>query len=88
MKNQKKEKKEKKAKNKKVVSKVATSKRQETKAASPAPEAADTLSNAIKDINETMMKEGEQLFFSKLPEKIIELTEYMEVVAYYLLLIL
>ena len=37
------------------------------------------LQSEVKSINEKMMKEGEHLFFTRLPEKIIELTEYIKV---------
>lgn len=38
------------------------------------------LQSDVKSINEKMMKEGEKLFFTRLPEKVIELTEYIKVV--------
>ena len=37
------------------------------------------LQSDVKSINEKMMKEGEKLFFTRLPEKVIELTEYIKV---------
>ena len=38
-----------------------------------------SLQSDVKSINEKMMKEGKRLFFTRLPEKIIELTEYIQV---------
>lgn len=40
---------------------------------------ATKLKEDVVHINETMMNEGERLFFTRLPEKIIELTEYIQV---------
>ena len=40
---------------------------------------ATKLKEDVIHINETMMNEGERLFFTRLPEKIIELTEYIQV---------
>lgn len=37
------------------------------------------LQSDVKSINEKMMKEGERLFFTQLPEKIIQLTDYIKV---------
>lgn len=38
-----------------------------------------SLQSDVKSINEKMMKEGQRQFFTRLPEKIIELTEYIQV---------
>ena len=38
-----------------------------------------SLQSDVKSINEKMMKEGKRLFFTRLPEKIVELTEYIKV---------
>lgn len=40
---------------------------------------ATKLKEDVIHINEAMMNEGERLFFTRLPEKIIELTEYIQV---------
>lgn len=37
------------------------------------------LKTDVKNINDNIMKEGERLFFTRIPEKVIELTEYMNV---------
>ena len=37
------------------------------------------LKTDVKNINDSIMKEGERLFFTRIPEKVIELTEYMNV---------
>ena len=74
-----KEKKEKKSVEKKFT---ATSGSQAKKAAKPKNSYSDEakkLKTDVKCINEKLMKEGERLFFTRLPEKIIELTEYIQV---------
>ena len=38
-----------------------------------------SLQSDVKSINEKMMKEGKRLFFTRLTEKIVELTEYIKV---------
>ena len=38
-----------------------------------------SLQSDVKSINEKMMKEVKRLFFTRLPEKIVELTEYIKV---------
>ena len=37
------------------------------------------LSNNVKNINKKMEHDGEVMFFERLPQKIIELTEYLKV---------
>lgn len=74
-----KEKKEKKSIEKKFA---ATASSQTKKAAKPKNSFSDEakkLKSDVKCINEKLMKEGERLFFTRLPEKIIELTEYIQV---------
>lgn len=46
------------------------------------------LQSDVKSINEKMMKEGEKLFFTRLPEKVIELTQYIKVSSFLCLLFL
>lgn len=47
--------------------------------AKPKEELAVRLKADVKNINDNIMKEGERLFFTRIPEKVVELTEYMDV---------
>ena len=71
--------KEKKSMEKKSVFSVMA--REDTKKtkAKPKEELVVRLKADVKSINDNIMKEGERLFFTRIPEKVVELTEYMDV---------